>query len=122
MFLEVKKNPQVYVQNKGMDQINLAPVNSNFRININLIAEISTYTLKEPKLKRTLAGHDFELPANTRIIHLEMSYPHSTHKTTIDSTQQHTVNERYSYKLIFLPEAEDEFLRIKNIVERQTLS
>jgi hypothetical protein len=122
MFLEVKKNPLVYVQNKAMDQSNLAPVTSNFRINIGLIAEASTYTLKEPKHKKTLDNNPLELPINTRVIHLEMSYTHSNHKALADTPNQHTVNERYSYKLVFLPEADDEFLRIRNILDRQTLS
>ena len=51
-----------------------------------------------------------------------MSYTHATHKTMLDANTQHSVNERYSYKLVFLPEAEDEYLRLKNIIERQTLS
>ncbi|WP_019529103.1 hypothetical protein [Dasania marina] len=122
MFLEVKKNPQVYLQNKDMDQVNLAPVTSNFRINLALIAEVSNYSLKEPKQKRTLTGYDFELPINTRVIHLEMSYTHSTHKIMVDADHQHTVNERYSYKLVFLPEAEDEYLRIRSIIDSQTLA
>lgn len=122
MFVEVKKNPQVYVQHKDMDPSYLAPVTSNFRINTGLIAEVSTYTIKEVKSKKTLDGQHFEVPINTHIIHLEMSYTHSTHKAAIGTPNEHTVNERYSYKLVFLPAADDEYLRIKNIIERQTLS
>lgn len=122
MFIEVKKNPQVYVQNKAMDAAYLVPVNSNFRINTGLIAEISTYSIKEVKQKKTLDGQDIDIPVNTRIIHLEMSYTHSTHKASVGTPNEHTVNERYSYKLVFLPEAADEYLRIKNIIERQTLA
>lgn len=122
MFIEVKKNPQIYVQHKDMDNQYLAPVTSNFRINLDLIAEISTYSIKEVKTKRTLDGLDFEVPANTRVIHFEMSYTHSTHKAAKGTVNEHTVNERYFYKLVFLPEAQDEFLRIRNILDRQTLS
>lgn len=122
MFIEVRKNPQVYVQHKDMDIQYLAPVTSNFRINLGLIAEISTYTIKEKKAKKTLDGLDFEVPVNTKVIHLEMSYTHSTHKAAKGTTSEHTVNERYFYKLVFLEEAQDEFLRIRNILDRQTLS
>lgn len=121
MFIEVKKNPKVYVQHKDMDIQYLAPLTSNFRINMGLIAEVSIYSIKEVKLKKTLDGQDFEVPINTRIIHLEMSYTHSTHKAGVGTDNEHTVNERYSYKLVFLPEADDEFLRIRNILDRQTL-
>ncbi|MFA7553005.1 MAG: hypothetical protein WCY88_02055 [Spongiibacteraceae bacterium] len=122
MFIEVKKNPQIYVQHKDMDSQYLAPVTSNFRINLGFIAEISTYSIKEVKTKKTLDGLDFEVPANTRVIHLEMSYTHSTHTAAVGTNNEHTVNERYFYKLVFLPEAQDEYLRIRNILDRQTLS
>ena len=122
MFLEVKKNPQVYVQHKDMDAQYLAPVTSNFRINIGLIAEISVYSIKEVKIKKKLDGNDLEVPLNTRVIHLEMSYTHSTIKNIAQEGKQLSVNERFFYKLVFLPEAHDEFLRIRNILDRQTLS
>ena len=122
MFLEVKKNPQIYVQHKDMDAQYLAPVTSNFRINIGLIAEISVYSIKEVKIKKKLDGHDLEVPLNTRVIHLEMSYTHSTIKNIAQKGKQLSVNERFFYKLVFLPEAHDEFLRIRNILDRQTLS
>lgn len=122
MFLEVKKNPQVYVQHKDMDQQYLAPVTSTFRINVGLIAEVSTYSIKEVKHKKTLDGLKFELPVTTRVIHFEMSYTHSTHRASIDTPNEHTVNERYSYKLVFLPEAHDEYLRIRALLDRLTLS
>lgn len=122
MFIEVKKNPQIYVQHKSMDPQFLAPVTSNFRINADFIAEVSTYSIKEVKNRKTLDGADFEVPINTRVIHLEMSYTHSTHKEAVGTPNEHTVNERYYYKLVFLAEAHDEYLRIRNILDRQTFS
>lgn len=122
MFIEVKKGPQIYVQHKAMDNQYLAPVTSNFRINLGLIAEVSTYSIKEVKTKKTLDGQDFDVPVNSRVIHLEMSYTHSTHKAAKGTANEHTVNERYFYKLVFLPEAHDEYMRIRNILDRQTLS
>jgi len=122
MFLEVKKNSQIYVQHKAMDPRYLAPVTSNFRININFIAELSTYTIKEVKHKQLLSGQNFDVPVGTKVIHLEMSYTHSTHAEAVGTPNEHTVNERYYYKLVFLPEAEAEFLRLRNILDRQTLS
>jgi hypothetical protein len=126
MFLEVRKNPQVYVQHKDMDALYLAPVTSNFRININHIAEVSTYSIKEVKTKKLLSGESFEIPINSRVIHLEMSYTHSTKWAPYSHSDgrqgQKGVNERYFYKLVFLPLAHDEYLRIRNIIERQTLS
>ena len=122
MFLEVRKNPKIYVQHNAMDAQYLAPVTSHFRINLGLIAEVSIYSIKEVKTRKSLDGMDFELPVNTRVIHLEMSYTHSTHKAAKGTANEHTVNARYYYKLAFLPEAEDEYLRIRNILDRQTLN
>lgn len=122
MFIEVKKNPKIFVQHKSMDAQYLAPVTSNFRINVDLIAEISMYSIKEVKNRKTLDGLNFEVPINSHIIHLEMSYTHSTHKAAKGTNNEHTVNERYFYKLVYLPEADDEYLRVRNILDRQTLS
>ncbi len=122
MFIEVKKHPKIYVQHKAMDAQYLAPVTSNFRINLNLIAEVSMYSIKEVKLKKTLDGLNFEVPINSHIIHLEMSYTHSTHDAGKGTINEHSVNERYFYKLVYLPEAGDEYLRFRNILDRQTLS
>lgn len=122
MFIKVKKNPQVFVQHKDMDKLYLAPVTSNFRINLGLIAEISTYSIKETKTQKALDGQDFEVPVGSQVIHLEMSYTHSTHKEARGTPNEYTVNERFYYKLVFLPQAHDEFLRIRNVLDRQTLS
>jgi hypothetical protein len=122
MFLQIRKNPKIYAQHNAMDAQYLAPVTSNFRINLGFVAEVSIYSIKEVTTKKSLDGMNFELPVNTRIIHLEMSYTHSTHEAGRGSGNTHTVNERYYYKLVFLPEVEDEYLRIRNILDRQTLS
>lgn len=122
MFLEVKKNPQIVMQHKDMDHQYVMPVTSNVRINMNFIAEISTYTIKEVKHKKLLDGQDFDVPVNTRVIHLEMSYTHSSHKKNLGTANEHSVNARYFYKLAFLPEAHDEYVRIRNIIESQTLA
>ena len=122
MFLEIRKNPKIFAQHNAMDAQYLAPVTSNFRINVSFIAEVSFYSIKEVTRKKSLDRMDFELPINTRVIHLEMSYTHSTHEAGRGSKNVHTVNERYYYKLVFLPEAEDEYLRIRTILDRQTLS
>lgn len=126
MFLEVRKNPQIYVQDKTMDARYLAPVTSNFRLNLGLIAEVSTYSIKEVKSKMLLDGQQLDVPVNAKVMHLEMSYTHATKWTPFqhrDGRQgQEGINERYSYKLVFFPEAHDEYIRLKNIIERQTLS
>ena len=61
MFLEVRKNPKIYVQHNAMDAQYLAPVTSHFRINLGLIAEVSIYSIKEVKTRKSLDGMDFEL-------------------------------------------------------------
>ena len=121
MFLEVRKNPRVYVQHIAMDAQYLAPVTSNFRINLDFVAEASIYSIKEVKTRKSLDGSNIVLPLNTRVVHMEMSYTHSTHEAGRGTKNVHTVNERYYYKLVFFPEADDEFLRIRSILDRLTL-
>lgn len=122
MFLEIKKNPQIVMQHKDMDIQYVAPVTSNFRINLDFIAELSTYTIKEVKHKKLLDGQSYDVPVGTRVIHFEMSYTHSTHKKQMGTPNEHSVNERYFFKLAFLPEALDEYTRIRALIDSQTLS
>ena len=91
MFLEVRKNPKIYIQHNAMDAQYLAPVTSNFRINLGFIAELSIYSIKVLTTRKSLDGLDLELPLNTRVIHMEMSYTHSTHEAGRGSNNIHTV-------------------------------
>lgn len=116
MFLEVKKAPAVYVQNKDMDYNHIAPVTSSFRINLGLVGQLSTYTIKEDQHKYSINKQRIRLPANSRVIHFEMNYVHSSRQN--DDSR---VNERFYYKLYFTPEAMEEYVRIKHLLDRQTL-
>lgn len=120
MFLKIKPNSMLYLQHKEMDGNFVAPFTSTLRINLNAVAELSIYPLKEDKQRKTLDGKEITLPRGTDIIHLEMSYTHSTHTYQRDSKNEHTVNERYFYKLVFLPGSETEFLRIKSTIDSLT--
>ena len=118
MFLKVKKTPMLYLQHKDMDPSYITPVTSMLQINMNHVAEISIYTIKEEKQRRLLDQQEISVPVGTNVIHLVMSYTHSTH--SVKSNNNATVNQRYYYKLIFLPGADAEFLRIKRIFDKLT--
>lgn len=120
MFLKISPTPMLFLQHKDMDGNYIAPFTSTLRINMNLVSELSVYSIREDKVRKTLDGNDITVPAGTNIIHLEMSYTHSTHTHQKGGASEHTVNERYFYKLVFLPGADAEFLRIKSIVDRLT--
>ncbi len=122
MFLQVKPTPMLYLQHKDMDSNYITLVTSTLRINLALVAECSVYTIKEEKVRQTLDGNSLVVPVGTQVIHFEMSYTHSTHKHHRGLPSEHTINERYFYKLIFFPGADIEFARIKDILDRNTLS
>ena len=115
MFLNVKKSPMLYLQHKDMDSNYIMPVTSSLRINMQHVAETSIYVIKEEKQRFLLDNSEITVPVGTNVIHLVMSYTHSTHQTA-----SCTVNQRYFYKLIFLPGADAEFLRLKQTIERLT--
>ena len=120
MFLEIKRTPMMFMQHKDMDSNYITPITSTFRINMGLMAELSIYSIKEEQQRKTLDNKDVNIPAGSHVIHIEMSYTHSTHKHHMGTPTEHSVNERYYYKLIFFPGADNEFLRIKSIIERAT--
>lgn len=121
MFLEVRKNPLVYIQHIAMDTRHVAPVTSNFSINLNLVAELSMYTLKEDKKKLDLSGMDILVPKGSRVIHLEMSYTHASKKLSDNQGGTFRMNERYYYKLVFMPGADAEYARVKEAINRVTI-
>lgn len=118
MFLEVKRTPLVYLQHKEMDGNFIAPITSSFYINIGLVAEWSIYRIKEKKERKTLDGNNINVPIDTMVIHLEMSYTHSTHIHHPNTDYEHTTNQRYFYKLIFLPNADEEFASTRDVLMR----
>lgn len=120
MFLQVKRTPMLYLQHKDMDGNFITPITSSLRINLNLVAECSVYSIKDEKKRQTLDGNNIAVPVGTHVIHFEMSYTHSTHKHHKGLPSEHTINERYFYKLIFFPGADNEFARIKDILDRNT--
>ncbi|ROS04642.1 hypothetical protein EDC56_0148 [Sinobacterium caligoides] len=122
MFLEVRKAPQVYIQHKAMGPKYLAPITSTLRINLDLVAEVSMYTLKDNKQRMALDGRELYVPEGSTVIHLEMSYTHSTHRENIGQPSEHTVNERYFYKLVFFPDAAVEYARIRGIIDQMTIA
>ena len=122
MFLKVRKGTHTYLQHKDMEGNRIAPVTSNFRINLAHVAEVSSYSLKEDKIKLNLENNEVLIPHGARVIHMEMSYTHSTHTAHKNLPTEHTVNERYFYRLFFLPGADEEFVRINQIIERHTVS
>ncbi|MFT6758154.1 MAG: hypothetical protein ACJA0M_002040 [Chitinophagales bacterium] len=121
MFLEIRKSPAIFIQNKDMGLNYVAQLTSNIRINLNLVAEISIYSIKEDKQRMLLDGTSFWVPKDSHAVHLEMMYTHSTHRGNSKAPSEHTVNERYFYKLLFLPDEIAEFARVRDALDRITV-
>lgn len=120
MFLQVEKNPLVYMQTNAMEAKRIAPVTSNFRINLNHVAEASTYTIKEEKKRHDLNNQAISIPSGTRVIHLEMSYAHMVRRAQAGTANEHDEYEYFFYKLVFLPGSEDQYLKMKAVFQQLT--
>jgi len=118
MFLKIKKNLGIYMEHNGLDKQRLVPVTSNFLLNLEHIAEASFYTIKERKIRFDLEGHEFELPINTHVIHLQMAYLYATRKETIKGSKSRLVERQY-YKLYFLPENIEPYEELRGLIEQQ---
>lgn len=118
MFLKIKKNLGIYMEHNGMEKQRLVPVTSNFLLNMEQIAEISFYTIKELKVRYDLEGHEFELPINTRVIHMQMTYLYSSRKETIHGQKERLVERQY-YKLYLFPENVEPYEELRNLIEGQ---
>ena len=101
-----------------LEKRRLVPVTSNFLLNLTQVAEASFYTIKDRKVRQDLEGHEFELPLQTRVIHLQMTYLYATYKETINGNKGRLVERQY-YKLYFAPENVDTYEELRNLIEQQ---
>ncbi|PSL13219.1 hypothetical protein CLV44_11348 [Marinobacterium halophilum] len=118
MFIKIKKNSGIQMEHNGLEQRHLVPVTSNFLLNLNHIAEISFYSIKERKTRFDLEGHELDLPAQTHVIHLQMSYLYATYKDNINGNKGRLVERQY-YKLYFAPENVDTYQELRSLIEEQ---
>lgn len=121
MFIRINKNSGIYMEHNGLEKQHLVPVTSNFLINLNHVAEVSFYSIKEAKTRFDLEHHEFQVPIHTRVIHLQMSYPYGTHEehTGVDKG---VLMERCYYKLYFMPEETGQYDRIRGQIEALVLN
>ncbi|TCK02535.1 hypothetical protein [Marinobacterium mangrovicola] len=117
MFIKIKKNQGIFMEHNGLEKRRLVPVTSNFLLNADHIAEASFYTIKELKVRFDLEGHEFELPVNTRVVHVQMTYLYASHNDRAKSQDQ--VVERQYYKLFFFPENVEPYEEIRGVIESQ---
>ena len=123
MFLKVRKNCGIYMQNNESGKKVIAPVSSHFYINLNLVTEISSYSLKDPKEKQQLNGSLFVLPPGTRVLHFTMSSNFSSSKEKIKGEDgKRVLFEKMFCTLHFLPDNPNEFERLKNAIDQSTLN
>lgn len=118
MFIKIKKNCGIQMEHNGLEKGRLVPVTSNFLLNLNQVAEVSFYTIKERKTRLDLEGHELELPLQTRVIHLQMSYLYATYKETINGNKGRLVERQY-YKLYFSPENVDTYEELRGVIDQQ---
>lgn len=121
MFIKIRKNCGIYMEHNGLEKRRLVPVTSNFLINLNHVAEVSFYTIKETRVCYDLEQHEFSIPPHTRVVHLQMSYLYGSYKETINGSKGRLVDRCY-YKLYFMPEEMGQYDEIKSKIEAQVLN
>ncbi|WP_271270679.1 hypothetical protein [Aliamphritea hakodatensis] len=121
MFIKIKKNCGIFMEHNGMEQNHIIPVTSNFLINLNHAAEISFYTIKETKTRYDLEGYEISVPPHTRVIHMQMTYRHSSIKERIGDNKGSIVERNY-YKFYFMPEEMGQYEQLRGHIENHVLN
>ncbi len=121
MFIKINKNSGIYMEHNGLEKQHLVPVTSNFLINLNHVAEVSFYSIKEAKTRYDLENHKFTVQPHTRVIHLQMSYLHATSRESAPGSKGDLV-ERCYYKLFFMPEETGQYDGIRGQIENLILN
>lgn len=121
MFIKIRKNCGIYMEHNGLEQRHLVPVTSNFLINLNHVAEVSFYTIKETKTRLDLEQHEVTVPVNTRVVHLQMSYLYGSYKETVRGNKGRLVERSY-FKLYFMPEEMGQYDSLRAQIENLVLN
>lgn len=121
MFIKIRKNCGIYMEQNSLEKRYVVPVTSNFLLNLDQVAEISFYTIKEKKTRYNLNDKAFYIPPHTRVIHLHMNYAHSMMKESIKGNKGQLV-ERCFYKLYFLPEEMGQYPELRSKIEEYVLN
>ncbi|WP_027857663.1 hypothetical protein [Marinobacterium jannaschii] len=116
MFIKIRKNCGIYMEHNGLEKRHLVPVTSNFLINLNHIAEVSFYSIKETKVRYDLEHREFNVPVHTRVIHLQMSYLYGSYKESINGNKARLVDRCY-YKLYFMPDEMGQYESVRSQIE-----
>lgn len=121
MFIKIKKNSGIFMEHNGLEKQHLVPVTSNFLINLNHVAEVSFYTIKEKKVRYDLENHEFQLQPHTRVLHLHMAYSYAMMKENIKGNKGNLVERSY-YKLYFMPEEMGQYDELRAKIEEHVLN
>lgn len=121
MFIKIRKNCGIYMEQNNLEKRYVVPVTSNFLLNLDHVAEISFYTIKEKKTRYNLDDKEFHIPPHTRVIHLHMSYAYSMMKESIKGNKGQLV-DRCFYKLYFMPEEMGQYSELRSKIEESILN
>ena len=124
MFLKIRKNCDIYMQNNESGKKVIVPVSSNFYLNLQQVIEISSYSLKDPKEKTQLDGSSILFAPGTRVLHFTMTSNFSTVKEKSKNNEEgkRGLFEKLFYTLYFQPDNLAEFERIKSAIDQSTLN
>jgi hypothetical protein len=121
MFIKIKKNCGIFMEHNGLEKQHWVPVTSNFLINLDHVAEVSFYTIKEKRTRYDLENHQFAVQPHTRVLPVHMAYTYSTMKENINGNKGNLVERSY-YKLYFLPEEMGQYDELRNKIEEHVLN
>lgn len=120
MFIKVRKNSHIYMQNNDTGKDAIVPVTSHFYLNLQQVAELSTYTLKEAKEKSALDGKTISIPKSTRVVHLKMCYNHGSNRlNNKENAPKSSQFVKAYYTLFFLPDS-SEYERFRSALDKFT--
>lgn len=123
MFLKIRKNCGIYMQNNESGKKVIVPVSSHFYINLQLVTEISSYTLKDPKEKQLIDGSALPIPPGSRVLHFTMNANFASSKEKVKGDEgKRVLFEKFFYTLYFLPDNLAEFERLKTAIDQSTLN
>lgn len=121
MFLKIRKNCGIYMQNNESGKKVIVPVSSHFYINLQLVTEISSYSLKEPKEKQQIDGSMMLIPPGTHVLHFTMNSNFSSSKEKVKGEEgKRHLFEKVFYALYFLPDNMVEYERLKSAIDQNT--
>lgn len=121
MLIKIRKSKALYFKSNDTPKGRLVNLSSQLYINLHQITELSDYTLKQALEMKNLDGSaSITLESGTKVLHFTLVTTFASYPDKYEP--QRRIHERRFYTIYFLPEAMQEYVALRQVINSQILN